>query len=295
MSSERKRHVIPGEVITSGPFRAEQNTVQVGENIVSTIVGLSDVHDGSVRVIPLTGGYVPKDDDLVIGKIVSHSSLSWTADINSCYVGMLPASDVFGRDYSSSSDDMTAKLAKGDLIAARIVNFDKTRDPLITISGRELGKIEGREVSTSSHYGTLDFVSGTFEISNGSIVNGQFIVDMTSINNQDMEGDSKARLEGHLKSDDFFSVESYPTAAISINSSELISDGKWNVLADLSIKGFTHPVNFEMISSEDGWSANLVFDRSKYDVRFRSGSFFENLGDKLIYDDIELSINLTTL
>ncbi len=153
----------------------------------------------------------------------------------------------------------------------------------------------GREVSTSSHYGTLDFVSGNFEISNGTIVNGEFIVDMTSINNQDMEGDSKARLEGHLKSDDFFSVESYPTAAISINSSELISDGKWNVSADLSIKGFTHPVNFEMISSEDGWSANLVFDRSKYDVRFRSGSFFENLGDKLIYDDIELSINLTTL
>ena len=52
---------------------------------------------------------------------------------------------------------------------------------------------------------------------------------------------------------------------------------------------------FEMISSEQGWSANLIFDRSKYDVRFRSGSFFENLGDKLIYDDIELSINLTTL
>ena len=153
----------------------------------------------------------------------------------------------------------------------------------------------GREVSTSYHYGTLDFISGNFEISNGAIVNGEFIVDMTSINNQDMEGDRKARLEGHLKSDDFFSVESYPTAAISINSSELISDGKWNVSADLSIKGFTHPVNFEMISSEDGWSANLVFDRSKYDVRFRSGSFFENLGDKLIYDDIELSINLITL
>ena len=83
-----------------------------------------------------------------------------------------------------------------------------------------------------------------FEISNGAIVNGEFIVDMTSINNQDMEGDSKARLEGHLKSDDFFSVESYPTAAISINSSELISDGKWNVSADLSIKGFYSPSKF---------------------------------------------------
>ena len=146
MSNDKKRHVIPGEVITSGPYRAEQNTIQVGDNIVSTIVGLSDVHDGSVRVIPLTGGYVPKDDDLVIGKIVSHSSLSWTADINSCYVGMLPASDVFGRDYSSSADDMNAKLSKGDLIAARIVNADMTRDPLITISGRELGKIDSGEL-----------------------------------------------------------------------------------------------------------------------------------------------------
>ena len=187
---------------------------------------------------------------------------------------------------NTNPNQASTKQAQGVATADNIYNIE-TAQSQITWTGRE--------VSTSSHYGTLDFVSGNFEISNGAIVNGEFIVDMTSINNQDMEGDSKARLEGHLKSDDFFSVESYPTAAISINSSELISDGKWNVSADLSIKGFTHPVNFEMISSEDGWSANLVFDRSKYDVRFRSGSFFENLGDKLIYDDIELSINLTTL
>ena len=187
---------------------------------------------------------------------------------------------------NTNTNQASTQQAQGVATADNIYNLD-TAQSQITWTGRE--------VSTSYHYGTLDFVSGNFEISNGAIVNGEFIVDMTSINNQDMEGDSKARLEGHLKSDDFFSVESYPTASISINSSELISDGKWNVSADLSIKGFTHPVNFEMISSEDGWSANLVFDRSKYDVRFRSGSFFENLGDKLIYDDIELSINLTTL
>ena len=187
---------------------------------------------------------------------------------------------------NTNPNQASTQQAQGVATADNIYNIE-TAQSQITWTGRE--------VSTSSHYGTLDFVSGNFEISNGAIVNGEFIVDMTSINNQDMEGDSKARLEGHLKSDDFFSVESYPTAAISINSSELISDGKWNVSADLSIKGFTHPVNFEMISSEDGWSANLVFDRSKYDVRFRSGSFFENLGDRLIYDDIELSINLTTL
>ncbi len=187
---------------------------------------------------------------------------------------------------NTNPNQASTQQAQGVATADNIYNIETSQSQITWT---------GREVSTSSHYGTLDFVSGNFEISNGAIVNGEFIVDMTSINNQDMEGDSKARLESHLKSDDFFSVESYPTAAISINSSELISDGKWNVSADLSIKGFTHPVNFEMISSEDGWSANLVFDRSKYDVRFRSGSFFENLGDKLIYDDIELSINLTTL
>ena len=187
---------------------------------------------------------------------------------------------------NTNPNQASTQQAQGVATADNIYNIE-TAQSQITWTGRE--------VSTSSHYGTLDFVSGNFEISNGAIVNGEFIVDMTSINNQDMQGDSKARLEGHLKSDDFFSVESYPTAVILINSSELISDGKWNVSADLSIKGFTHPVNFEMISSEDGWSANLVFDRSKYDVRFRSGSFFENLGDKLIYDDIELSVNLTTL
>ena len=111
MSNEKKRHVIPGEVIVSGPYRAEQNTVMEGDKILATTIGLSDIHDGSVRVIPLTGGYYPKDDDVVIGKIISHSAMSWEVDINSCYSGMLPASDVFGRDFSSHSDDLTAKLA----------------------------------------------------------------------------------------------------------------------------------------------------------------------------------------
>ena len=146
MTNDKKRHVIPGELIVSGSYRAEQNTVMEGDKILATVIGLSDVHDGSVRVIPLTGGYYPKDDDLVIGKIVSHSAMSWEVDINSCYAGMLPATDVFGRDFSSHSDDLTAKLGNGDLIVARIVNADKTRDPLLTISGRELGKIDSGEL-----------------------------------------------------------------------------------------------------------------------------------------------------
>jgi len=152
----------------------------------------------------------------------------------------------------------------------------------------------GREVSTSSHYGSINFTSGQFEIADGLISQGEFLVDMTSINVQDLTGGSKERLEGHLRSDDFFSVESFPTAHLYISSSEVISNGKWMVNGFLTIKGISHPVLFEMANTEDGWNANLVFDRSKYNVKFRSGTFFENLGDKLIYDDIELKINLKT-
>ena len=152
----------------------------------------------------------------------------------------------------------------------------------------------GREVSTSSHYGTINFTSGQFEIADGLISQGEFFVDMTSITVQDLTGGSKERLEGHLRSDDFFSVESFPTAHLYISSSEAISNGKWMVNGFLTIKDISHPVLFEMANTADGWNASLVFDRSKYNVKFRSGTFFENLGDKLIYDDIELKINLKT-
>ena len=152
----------------------------------------------------------------------------------------------------------------------------------------------GREVSTSSHYGTINFISGQFEVSEGIISQGEFFVDMTSINVQDLEGGSKERLEGHLRSDDFFSVDSFPSAHLYISSSELIENGKWMVNGFLTIKDISHPILFEMANTQNGWTANLVFDRSKYNVKFRSGTFFENLGDKLIYDDIELAINLKT-
>ncbi len=146
MGNNKRRYVIPGDVITTGPYRPEQNVILHGDKIMSTVIGISEIYDDSVKVIPLTGIYVPKNNDLVIGKIVSHSSLSWAVDINSLYPGMLPASDVFGRNFQASSDDMNSKLKKGDLIVARIGNFDRSRDPLITIGDRELGKIESGEL-----------------------------------------------------------------------------------------------------------------------------------------------------
>ncbi len=140
--ADKRKYVIPGDVVTTGPFRPEQNTVLDGNKIISTTIGISEIYDDSVRVIPLTGKYIPKINDLVIGKVNSHTSLSWELDINSCYVGFLPAQDVFGRDFSAHADELATKLRTGDLVAARIANFDRTRDPLVSISDRDLGKID---------------------------------------------------------------------------------------------------------------------------------------------------------
>lgn len=142
----KRKYVIPGDVVTTGPFRPEQNVILEGDKIISTTIGISEIYDDSVKVIPLTGKYIPKINDLVIGKVISHSSLSWELDINSCYVGFLPAQDVFGRDFSAHADELTSKLKSGDLVAARIANFDRTRDPLVTISDRDLGKIDSGDL-----------------------------------------------------------------------------------------------------------------------------------------------------
>jgi len=146
MENTKRKYVIPGDVVTTGPFRPEQNVTQDGDRIIATAVGISEIYDDTVRVISLTGKYIPKISDLVIGKVNSHTSLSWELDINSCYVGFLPATDVFGRDFSAHADELTSKLDKGDLVAARIANFDRTRDPLVTIADRDLGKIESGEL-----------------------------------------------------------------------------------------------------------------------------------------------------
>jgi len=146
MMDNKRKYVIPGDVVTTGPFRPELNVILEGNKIISTTIGISEIYDDSVKVIPLTGKYIPKINDLVIGKVISHTSLSWELDINSCYVGFLPAQDVFGRDFSAHADELTSKLKSGDLVAARIANFDRTRDPLVTIADRDLGKIDSGDL-----------------------------------------------------------------------------------------------------------------------------------------------------
>ena len=142
----KKRHVLPGDFITTAPLRLQDNVVLDGKRVISTTIGLSDVSTDNVRVISLTGIYMPKIDDLVIGRIESIFGSSWFADINSCYQGMLLGQDVFGRGSYPTNSEMKNRLDKGDIIFAKIANFDRQREPLISIADKNLGKIDSGEL-----------------------------------------------------------------------------------------------------------------------------------------------------
>ena len=148
----------------------------------------------------------------------------------------------------------------------------------------------GKEITTSMHYGTLKFSGGEISLSSDNIL-GEVTVNMESISVDDLSGGSKNRLEGHLRSDDFFSVEKYNESKINVISSKK-NGSSYDVNGTLTIKNISHPINFTLDMKDKMAETKLTFDRSKYDVRFRSGSFFENLGDKLILDDIELEVTL---
>ena len=125
------------------------------------------------------------------------------------------------------------------------------------------------------------------------LVGGEFVVDMTSIVVTDLEaGKGKEKLEGHLKSADFFGVESNPTSKLVFTSVKPMNDNSYTVTGDLTIKGITKPVTLVVSMFENKASATLKIDRTKYDIKYGSGSFFDNLGDKAIYDDFDLVVDL---
>ncbi|MBQ4916195.1 YceI family protein [Maribacter sp. MMG018] len=146
---------------------------------------------------------------------------------------------------------------------------------------------------TGSHEGTIALKSGHLIIDKNKLTGGEFVVDMTTITNLDMTaGNGKEKLEGHLKSDDFFGVTKYPTAKLVFTSVEPMNKNSYSVTGDLTIKGTTKPVTFVVSLYENKATATLKVDRAKYDVRYGSGSFFDNLGDKTIYDEFDLVVDL---
>ena len=118
------------------------------------------------------------------------------------------------------------------------------------------------------------------------------MVDMSSIICTDLEGEYKQKLEGHLKSDDFFSVASHETSKLVFTDVKSTGKNSYEVTGDLTIKGITKPVTFDVSVYGSKATATLKIDRAEYNVRYGSGSFFDDLGDKTIYDEFDLVVDL---
>ncbi|MFT4664621.1 MAG: polyisoprenoid-binding protein YceI [Ulvibacter sp.] len=152
---------------------------------------------------------------------------------------------------------------------------------------------------TGSHAGTLKLNEGAFEYADGLLEGGAFTIDMTSLNCTDLEGESKGSLEGHLKSADFFGIEKFPTASFIITKvSAKGTPGDYKVVGDLTIKGITKEVKFytNVVSTDKAQiaTADIKIDRTDFDIRYGSGSFFDSLGDKTIYDEFDLTVKIVS-
>lgn len=146
---------------------------------------------------------------------------------------------------------------------------------------------------TGSHEGNMKFKSGTLSFNGQALTGGEVSVDMNSIDCTDMQGGGKAKLEGHLKSDDFFGVASHPFATIKLT--KVVSrgtEGEYKVTGSVTIKNITKEIKFNATAKDGTATATIKLDRADFDIKYGSGSFFDNLGDKTIYDEFDLVVTL---
>lgn len=166
--------------------------------------------------------------------------------------------------------------------AQQKLNADTEKTKLSWIGEKVLGQ----------HDGSINLKSGWLTMAGNKITSGQFDIDMSSI--KDREGN--ANLEKHLKSDDFFGAEKFPVATLVLNESTAFDKGTGVAKGTLTIKGVTNPVEIKatMQKKDEGtwFYANIVVDRTKYSIKYGSGSFFDNLGDKTIYDEFTVKVNV---
>jgi polyisoprenoid-binding protein YceI len=150
---------------------------------------------------------------------------------------------------------------------------------------------------TGEHWGKVKISSANLDYQNGRITSGSFEIDMTSITVEDIkDANSNARLTNHLKSDDFFSVEKFNKSSMTITEAKTSNGKDYEIKGNLIIKGISNPVTFPAQVTEEGnkviATGKITFDRTKYDIKYRSGNYFENLADKLIYDEVTLDVKL---
>ncbi len=145
---------------------------------------------------------------------------------------------------------------------------------------------------TGEHDGHITLQDGALLFDdNKTLTGGSFTMNMTTLTVTDLEGEMKGNLESHLKSDDFFGTDKFAASTFVITNVSG-TNGKYKVTGDLTIKGITKPNTFDMIVSGNTANAALKIDRTQYDIKFRSTSFFDGLKDKAIYDNFDLNVSL---
>jgi polyisoprenoid-binding protein YceI len=153
------------------------------------------------------------------------------------------------------------------------------------------------EKVTGEHKGNLSFSGGSVEVNGGKVTGGTLELNMASITVTDItDPGTNAKLVGHLKSDDFFSAEKHPKATLKIKSLKLVSGNNYTLVADLTIKGITNEISIPVTVAINGKSltasSTFKLDRTKWDIRYGSKTFFASIGDKAIYDEFDITINL---
>lgn len=158
----------------------------------------------------------------------------------------------------------------------------------------------GEKITGKNHNGTVVVKNGSIVMNHGTLQGGEFTIDMTTIVCEDLEGKWADKLVGHLKSEDFFGVEKFPTSSFKITKVEKVANDaagqKFNVTGDLRVRDKVQSITFPatIVQSSNNLSvvASFEFDRSKHDVKYGSGAFFDGLGDNLIKDNIKIDVKL---
>lgn len=145
---------------------------------------------------------------------------------------------------------------------------------------------------TGQHHGIVNLKEGELIFKGKKLVGGTFTVDMTSLTDLDLTGEWLGKLNGHLKSEDFFSVEKFPTSTLIFKTIAMKGANSYTATADLTIKGITKPVTFDLITTANSATTKFMVDRTKYDIKYGSKSFFESIGDKAIDNEFELTVAL---
>jgi exosome complex component RRP4 len=138
---EKRQLVTPGDLIAEGEYIAGENTYSENGKIYAARVGIVEYETKKIDVVALKAFYVPRTGDIVIGTITEVGFNGWTVDINSPYIALLRASDVLSRPFKPQKDDLPQVLDAGDLVVAKVVSYDRTHDPQLTVAEPGLGKI----------------------------------------------------------------------------------------------------------------------------------------------------------